>query len=111
MAKKVTKTGEAPKVETIKAAKPIREAKLEWKMTSYDNGLVEWRQTKAIPESRDLMVHTYNPKYGWSVTIDRDHAGMSGFRTAEEAIAECEAIVKHRLAPPKPRVRRASPRT
>jgi hypothetical protein len=109
MAKKVTKTGEAPKVETIKAAKPLREVKLEWKMSTYDNGLVEWRQTKAVPESRDLSVHTFNERFGWTLSIERSLSAMSGFRTAEEAISEAEAIVRHRLSPPKPK--RVRPRT
>ena len=103
MARKVTKKGEAPKVETIVAATQPQEVKLEWKMSKYDNGLVEWRQTKAVPESRDLSIHTFNERDGWCVTSEVSRSSMYGYKTPEDAMRECEAIVRHRLSPQKTR--------
>jgi len=109
MAAKRVKKGEAPKVETVVAKAAVPEVKLEWKMKHHEaSGLTEWVQTKAVPESRDLSVHTFNERFGWSLSIERSLSAMSGFRTAEEAISEAEAIVRHRRSPPKTRVRRAS---
>lgn len=99
MAKKVSKKGEAPRVETITAAQPTREVKLEWKVTKYDNGLVEWRQTKAIPESRDLSIHTYNERDGWAVSCESSMSTSYGFKTPEAAMRECEEVVRFRLTP------------
>lgn len=109
MKKRTIKKGEAPKVETVVAEAAVPKVKLEWKMRHHEaSGLTEWVQSKAVPESRDLSVHTFNAAHGWTLTIESSMAAMSRFRTAEAAIEEAEEIVRFRL---RPRPRRSGQRT
>lgn len=109
MKKRTIKKGEAPKVETVVAEAAVPKVKLEWKMKHHEaSGLTEWVQSKAVPESRDLSVHTFNAAHGWTLTIEKSMSAMSRFTSAEAAIAAAEEIVRYRLAPQKARSRRAA---
>ena len=96
-AKTQDKRGEKPQVKIEKRAEARDgEFKLEWKRTQYENGLILWTQTRSVPESRDLLFHTYRESSGWAVSFDDGMSWKYGCRTPEEAMRVCEEIVRFR---------------
>ena len=93
MAKSVVKKGEKPKIEV-----EIRDTAVKLKREEFENGLILWSQTRSIPESRDIRFHTYNESRGWSVSFNEGMAWTCGHKTPDDAIRECERIVRFRMS-------------
>ena len=107
MARKVKKMGDAPRVETIVADGAETDVILTWESRQYENGLTEWVQPAPVLQSRDLTVHSWSQKAGWSLAME-GYTTIGGYRTAEDAMAVCQSIVRHRLTPAARRLRAAA---
>ena len=98
MAKSVVKKGEKPKIEVEIRDTAVKNLNIKWKREEFENGLILWSQTRSIPESRDIRFHTYNESRGWSVSFNEGMAWTCGHKTPDDAIRECERIVRFRMS-------------